>query len=182
MIIIVVLDIFHRHVSKTQVALQQQLLQHRLQQKRQNLQKQRLSHGEPLSGSRHRSLATNTYIHRPILLITISFRSGRQSSGKLYFHPADVIPPGPDFHFQVSFDEDDDIDIDIDDIDIDSRMIRKDIFNGDNRKYDGKHLQPIAEDEPGPDPNPHRSPGETKELVYHHFRHHRHHHLISLPT
>ena len=55
MIIIVVLDIFHRHVSKTQVALQQQLLQHRLQQKRQNLQKQRLSHGEPLSGSRHRS-------------------------------------------------------------------------------------------------------------------------------
>ena len=123
---------------------------------------------------RLQELATNTYIHRPILLITISFRSGRQSSGKLYFHPADVIPPGPDFHFQVSFDEDD--------IDIDSRMIRKDIFNGDNRKYDGKHLQPIAEDEPGPDPNPHRSPGETKELVYHHFRHHRHHHLISLPT
>merc|ERR1719447_2220774 len=68
--------------SPRQVALQQQLLQHRLHQKRQNLQKQRLSHGEPLSGSRHRSIA-------------------RQSSGKLYFHPAaDVIPPGPDFHFQ----------------------------------------------------------------------------------
>ena len=81
---------------------------------------------------RSQELATNTYIHRPILLITISFRSGRQSSGKLYFHPADVIPPGPDFHFQVSFDEDDDVDIDID---IDSRMIRKeDIFNGDNCK------------------------------------------------
>ena len=68
-----------------------------------------------------------------VLMMVISFRSGRQSSGKLYFHPADVIPPGPDFHFQVSFDEDDDVDIDIGDIDIDSRMIRKeDIFNGDN--------------------------------------------------
>merc|ERR1712130_670128 len=86
--------------SPRQVALQQQLLQHRLQQKRQNLQKQRLSHGEPLSASRH--------------------RSGRQSSGggKLYFQ-TDVIPPPPtDFHFQ-----------------------------------------PIAEDEPGPDPSPHSSPG-----------------------
>ena len=38
-----------------------------------------------------------------VLMMVISFRSGRQSSGKLYFHPADVIPPGPDFHFQVSF-------------------------------------------------------------------------------
>ena len=44
------------------MALQQQLLQHRLQQKRQNLQKQRLSHGEPLSGSRHRSASTSIWI------------------------------------------------------------------------------------------------------------------------
>jgi len=44
----------HSSISK-HVALQQQLLQHRLYQKRQNLQKQRFSHGEPLTGVSRRS-------------------------------------------------------------------------------------------------------------------------------
>ena len=61
-------DDHHHGHPDNQVALQQQLLQHRLHQKRQNLQKQRLSHGEPLSGSRHRwdihrLLLSHLYLH-----------------------------------------------------------------------------------------------------------------------
>jgi len=43
------------HSLSKHVALQQQLLQYRLHQKRQNLQKQRFSHGEPLTGVSRRS-------------------------------------------------------------------------------------------------------------------------------
>ena len=48
------------------------------------------------------------YDHRRWWLWSMVSRSGRQSSGKLYFHQqqsgaTDVIPPAPDFHFQVFF-------------------------------------------------------------------------------
>ena len=75
-------DDYRQNHPDDQVALQQQLLQHRLHQKRQNLQKQRLSHGEPLSGSRHR-----WHIHRLL------------SSHLYYLYPSPRHPPNLNYNY-----------------------------------------------------------------------------------
>jgi len=76
------------------VALQQQLLQHRLQQKRQNLQKQRFSHGEPLTGVARRSHPRQQSYVKPYLP-TGALTMAPQGSDYL-FQPIAEDEPSPD--------------------------------------------------------------------------------------
>lgn len=82
------------HSLSKHVALQQQLLQHRLQQKRQNLQKQRFSHGEPLTGVSRRSHPRQQSYVKPYLP-TGALAMAPQGSDYL-FQPIAEDEPCPD--------------------------------------------------------------------------------------
>jgi len=82
------------HSLSKHVALQQQLLQHRLHQKRQNLQKQRFSHGEPLTGVARRSHPRQQSYVKPYLP-TGALSMAPQGSDYL-FQPIAEDEPCPD--------------------------------------------------------------------------------------
>jgi len=82
------------HSISKHVALQQQLLQHRLYQKRQNLQKQRFSHGEPLTGVSRRSHPRQQSYVKPYLP-TDALPMAPQGSDCL-FQPIAEDEPCPD--------------------------------------------------------------------------------------
>lgn len=82
------------HSLSKHVALQQQLLQHRLHQKRQNLQKQRFSHGEPLTGVTRRGHPRQQAYVKPYLP-TGALAMAPQGSDYL-FQPIAEDEPSPD--------------------------------------------------------------------------------------
>jgi serine/threonine-protein kinase SIK2 len=77
------------HSLSKHVALQQQLLQHRLHQKRQNLQKQRFSHGEPLTGMTRRTHPRQQAYVKPYLAMA-------PQGPEYLFQPIAEDEPSPD--------------------------------------------------------------------------------------